>query len=505
MSASSAAPIAPTALPAPVPEVPVPVNVARRSATLLRRNLRYCLVDGVAAMPISLLGQPGNVVLASLLCETFGLSPGHYGLIISLPFWFNFLQVLVTPRLSQQMDARRLCLITAWLQLAGWVLLTAALPFIPRGDKPLTLGIFFAGFCIISCAGAINGVTWNGWMQEVVPQRLRGKYFGTRNQVLQVSVLVFLLSVSGLTALLEGALVAYVLLFAGALGARVLSILSMQRMETPRASPSETGAAPQQASAARLPWKAQLGVLARDKGFVRFVSFGVLIAFSLNLFGPFYPVFMYEELGLSVARTNWILLFGPLGAAASLPAWGRLLDRYGNIPVMIVSLGCWQLFALLWCVVDPSRVNVIYFAVAAGGLFSAGYGIGLFALMLKLMPAGARTFGVALFISLSSLAAALGPPLGGHLITWAKACGWDAFSVYRAAFLVAPIASMSSVLILRRVREENASRVGEVVGAMRNVRTVAALFGLSFFVNQVFYRKAGRRRLGQPRLTRLFR
>jgi len=454
-------------------------------------------------MPISILGQPGNVVLASLLSEMFGLSPGHYGLIISLPFWFNFLQVLVTPRLSQQMDARRLCIITAWLQFAGWVLLTAALPFIPRADTPLTLGVFFVGFSIISCAGAVNGVTWNGWMQEVVPQRLRGKYFGMRNQVLQVSMIVFLLSVSGLTALFQGSLLAYGLLFGMALGVRALSIVAMQRMVTPGEVVGVT--VPQEAvPPRRLAWREQLRALTADRGFMRFVGFGALMAFFMNLFGPFYPVFMYEELGLSVARANWILLFGPIGAAVSFPAWGRLLDRYGNVPVMIVALGLWQLSALTWCFVDQTSLWLLYVTVSAGGMFSAGYGVGLFALMLKLMPSSARTLGVALFISLSSLSAAWGPPLGGYLITWAKEFGFTPLSIYRTAFVVMPTASILGILILRRVREENAARVGEVVGAMRNVRTVTALFGLSFLVNQVFYRKVGRRRRGQPRLTRLF-
>jgi len=493
--------VTPTTAPLTQGEV-VLESATPRSPSLLRHNLRYCLLDGVAAMPISILGQPGNVVLASLLSGMFGLSPAHYGLIISLPFWFNFLQVLVTPRLSQQMDARWLCLITAWLQFAGWVLLTAALPFIPRADTPLTLGIFFVGFSIISCAGAVNGVTWNAWMQEVVPQRLRGKYFGMRNQVLQVSMLAFLLSVSGLTALLQGSLLAYVLLFGGALGVRILSILAMQRMVTP--GPADAKATQESAPLRRLAWREQLRVLMADHGFIRFVGFGALMAFFVSLFGPFLPVFMYEELDLDVARANWILLFGPVGAAVSFPAWGRLLDRYGNIPVMIVSLGLWQLFALIWCVVDQANLWLLYVAVPAGGMFSAGYGIGLFALMLKLMPPSARTLGVALFISLSSLAAALAPPLGGYLITWAKEFGLAPFSIYRTAFVVTPIASIFGALILRRVREENAARVGEVVGAMRNVRTVTALFGLSFLVNQVFYRKAGRRRRGQPRLTRLF-
>ena len=43
-------------------------------------------------------------------------------------------------------------------------------------------------------------------------------------------------------------------------------------------------------------------------------------------------------------------------------------------------------------------------------------------------------------------------------------------------------------LLLRPIQEKNSATVTDVVGAMRNVRTVASLFGLTFFVNRVFYR-----------------
>lgn len=456
-----------------------------KQRTLLRRNLRYCLIDGIAAMPLTLLSQPGNIVLAALLTDIFALSARNYGLIVSLPFWFNFLQVLITPLLAQKLDARRLCLASAWLQCTGWVLLTCALPFLPRGDAPETLTIFIIGFSIISLSSAVNGVSWNGWMQEVVPTRLRGKYFGVRNRLLYVSMLIFLLSVSGLLALMNGSLQAYVLLFAAAILLRVYSVLTQQRMK----SPTSRHVVNQQ-----LPWQEQIHQVRNDRPLVRFIGFAALMGFTINLFGPFFPVFMYEQLHISVAKANWILLFGPLGAAVSFPAWGRLLDRYGNIPVMFVSLALWQLFNLIWCFVTPANSWLLYVVASTGGLFSAGYGIGVFNLLLKLTPPNSRTMGIALFVSLSCLAAAMGPPLGGYLIGWAKSQGYNPLTIYHLAFAFAPIASLLNCLVLRQVREAQAASITDVVGAMRNVRTVASLFGLSFLVSQVITRRDQHRR-----------
>ncbi len=436
-------------------------------------------------MPLTLLSQPGNIVLAALLTGIFKLPPSTYGLIVALPFVFNFLQVLLTPLLSQKLDAHRLCVASGWLHCGGWLLLTLALPFIPVGDPQAAKWVFLVGFSIISLASSINGVAWNGWMQDVVPTRLRGKYFGVRNQLLYISMIVFLLSVSGLLSYMKGSLIAYVILFGGAVVLGALSVYWQQKMT------SNTSHNP---VVKQLPWQEQVRRVRHNPTLVRFIGFAALMGFTINLFGPFVPVFMYEQLQITVAKANWILLFGPLGAAASFPAWGKLSDKYGNIPTAIVALALWQVFSLILCFVDMSNIWLLYVVSITGGLFSAGYGIGIFSLLLKLTPPDSRTMGIALFVSISCLAAAIAPPLGGFIISWAKTQGYDPLSIYHFAFIFAPVFSMLSCLVLKKVPEEKAGRITDVVGAMRNVRTVASLFGLSFLVNQVFARGGTRRR-----------
>ncbi len=326
-------------------------------------------------------------------------------------------------------------------------------------------------------------------MQVCIPVRLRGKYFGTRNGLLYLSLVVFMLALSGLLAWLDSALLAFQLLFAGALVLRVVSVLAQSRMQT---STDNRPAVPEP------PWPDQLRQVRSDTMFVRFVLFASAMGFASTLFGPFYPVFMLEVLHLTAAHTNLILLTGVLGAAISFPAWGRLLDRFGNVPVMIVSMILWQAFNALYSVVDAGHLWLLYVINPAGGIFSAGYGIGLFGLLLKLSPPGARTMGMAVFVSISSLTAALAPITGGWLLTAAQARGVPALDAFHAAFLVAPGLMIGCCLLLRPVREPNSASVTDVVGAFRNVRTVASLFGLTFLVNQVFYRPGNRPRPPVP-------
>ena len=458
-----------------------------KPTTPLRRNVVLGLWDGVTAQPLVTLSQPGNFVLTALLTGTFAFSTRSYGLIISLPFWFNFLQVLLTPLLAQRFNARRITVLSAWLHCTGWLALLIALPFLPRHEAPVTVAAFIVTFSIVAFSSAINGVTWNAWMQVCIPVRLRGKYFGVRNGLLQLSLVVFMLAVSGLLAWLDGALLAFQLLFGGALLLRVISVLAQTRMRT---STDNRPALPEP------PWRDQLRQVRADVMFMRFVLFAAAMGFAANVFGPFYAVFLLEELHLSAAHTNMILLFGVLGAAVSFPAWGRLIDRFGNVPVIIVSMILWQVFNLLYLWIGPGHLWLLYVINPAGGICSAGYGIGLFGLLLKLSPPGARTLGMALFVSLSSVTAALGPITGGFLLTAAQARGMPALDAFHTAFLIAPVMMTACCLLLRSVREQNSSSVTDVVGAFRNVRTVASLFGLTFLVNQVFYRTAPRP--GQP-------
>ncbi|MDB6169447.1 MAG: transporter [Verrucomicrobia bacterium] len=454
--------------------------------TPLRRNLRFGLLDGVTAMPLTFLSQPGNFVMAALLTTSFGFSTGTYGLITSLPFCFNFLQVVLTPVLAQRLHARSMTILSAILQITGWVALLVTLPLVEPGESRRTLASFVTVFSAVALGSAINGVAWNAWMQECIPVRLRGKYFGFRNRLLYLSQVAFMLAVSGVLAWLDGTLLAYQLLFGGAIFLRILSVIAQKRMRTTTSAHVAEPPAP---------WQDQVRAVRKNVTLVRFIVFASVMGFAVNLFGPFYPVFMYEELHLTAARTNLLLLLGVLAAAISFPAWGRLLDRFGNVPVMIVSVILWQSSNFFMCVARPGNLWILYAIMPASGFFSAGYGIGLFGLLLKLTPANARTMGMALFVSLSSLTAALGPITGGFLLSFAKTRGYDLLSAYHAAFVAGPVMIVLSCLLLRRVREANSAPVAEVMGAMRSVRTVASLFGLTFLVNQVFYRaETGRRR-----------
>jgi MFS family permease len=438
-------------------------------------------------MPLVIMTLPVNVVLAALFTKVLHLPNQTIGLISALPFVCNFLQVGLSPLLARWFPAKVITLTAASLQTLSWTFFCVMLGFLPQDDPAaagLWIGVwfFFSSFC-----SAITGVSWNAWVQEWVPGRLRGKYFGRRNRLLQFSTLSFLLLAGWVLAAWDYSRGAFQLLVAFAVLLRILSILWSLRM------PTEASAAPPAQGAT---FSAQFATLRQARPFLRFIAFGAAWSFAANLFGPFYHVFMFDELRLSALQVGTLSVCGATGAALSMPAWGALLDRFGNKGVMVVSLALWQVQNLGWYFLTPENADWLYPMWAWGGATNAGFFLGQFTLLLKLLPVPARNLALGMNLAATSLFAAIAPVLGGLVLEFFLARHTDPLAVYHVCFLAQPLLSIFAGWLLLSIREPAASPLTHVVGAMGNVRTLASLSGLSFLAQYLFYRKAGPNRHG---------
>ena len=457
------------------------VNATLRRRSPLRRALALSLVDGIAASPLCYLWLPGNFIVAALLTEFFHLSEAAYGLIVSLPFWGNFLQLLLSPVLAHHYPAKAITVVTAWVNAVGWLGLSLVLPWLPRDHPAASTPVFFAFFFGLSLMLSLSGVAWNSWTQEWAPERIRGRYFGARNGIVQAATVVFLVLVWRALEWHRGSLGVLQGVFLVTLAFRVVSIAALHRVPLG----ATTAAASQP-----LAWREQLATIRGSGSLIRFIVFGAIWGFAYNCLGPFYPVFMYRELGLSVAHVCLFIIVNTLAAAVTMPAWGRLLDRYGNKSVMAVAILGWQVQFLGWLLLDRGNVWLLYALWAWNGVAWAGFTLGLFNMLLKLIPPAAKTTAIALNTAVTSVFTAVAPILSGSALTLALHRGWNPMTVYHWAFLLQIVPALLSCLVLLRVEEPKASPLSAVFGAMRNVRTLGAMLGLTFIANYVFVKPA---------------
>lgn len=430
-------------------------------------------------MPIVTMSLPVNVFLAALFTKALHLPKTTIGLITALPFACNFLQIFVSPFLARWLPAKLQAFYPAAVHTVSWGVFAVMLGFIPK-DDPAAAGRWIAlWFFLSSFAASIAGVGWNSWIQEWVPSRLRGKYFGRRNRLLSLSTVTFLLITGYVLERWNYALPAFQ---AVVIGAIILRIVSLKWIY-------DTPAGHEHANqGSTLGFLEQLALVRSSRSFIAFIAFGAIWSFAANCFGPFYHVFMFEQLEMSALSIGFLSTLAALGGALSLPAWGQLLDRYGNKSVMTLSLILWQLSNVVWCFLEPSNRNLIYGLWVWGGMSSAGFVLGQFTLMLKLIPVEAKNLAIGINLAITSLVAAAAPIIGGELLSWGLGRWSQSLTVYHLCFIIQPLVALLGATILLRVREPQASSLTNVVGAMRNIRTLSGIFGLSFMVNYVFYR-----------------
>jgi MFS family permease len=467
-----------------VPGENVVSATATRAAALqhkadLLRSLRLCTAEGIMAMPIVTMSLPVNVFMTALVAKAFVLPMTTIGLISALPFMGNFLQIFFAPFLARWKPPKLITIGAASLHLVCWVGLGVVLPWIPRDDPTAAGQWLIVWFLITSCFGAVAGVSWNAWIQDWVPYRIRGKYFGRRNGTLQLSTLTFLLIAGWSLAHWNYAILVFQLLIAGAVVMRIFSL--RWQWESPARSRKPT-------TSTDAPLSDQLQIVLRSRSLLVFIAFGAVWSFAANCFGPFYHVFMFDQLRFSAFEVGLLATLAQLSGALSLPAWGHLLDRYGNKSVMTFSLILWQAQNFSWCFLTLENRNLLYAMWIWGGATGAGFILGQFTLLLRLIPLEAKNLAIGVNLATTSLVAAIAPITGGAVLTWALARWPDPFAVHHVCFLLQPVLALLGGMLLLRVHEPRASSLTMVFGAMRNFRTLSGVFGLSFLVNHVFYR-----------------
>ncbi len=155
---------------------------------------------------------------------------------------------------------------------------------------------------------------------------------------------------------------------------------------------------------------------------------------------------------------------------------------------MIVSLILWQVQNLTWCFLNPSNSNLLYAMWIWGGVTSAGFILGQFIILLRLIPVEAKNLAIGINLAITSLVAAIAPITGGWILTRALAHWSDPLAVYHVCFILQPVLALGGCVLLRRVHEPQASSLTMVFGAMRNIRTLSGVLGLSFLTNYIFFK-----------------
>lgn len=334
-----------------------------RPQPTIRSSLQASTWDGVFATVFTNI--TGGVLLSNFLLDLHA-TPGEIGLLASIPLLMNLLQPLGA-YLANKTNSRhhfglwiygpsRLL----WLLLAGAIAYACWHPMPSHQLIQWTLGIVL----VTHILNALGSASWLSWLAALVPQRLRGRYFGWRNCAASLTSLISVPLVGlAVSRWPGGSMQGYgVLLLLGVIAGLVSvsfqfwmvdvnpqlqqsqpeSTLPSSSPVTDVQSPAAAGQMQSTQPAAPVqPWF-------KNRNFLVFALYFGLWMFAVNLSAPFFNVYLLDNLKLDLSQ---VTLYNGLMAGANLVMmllWGRLADRIGNRPLLLVVGVLVAVTPLLW-------------------------------------------------------------------------------------------------------------------------------------------------------------
>jgi MFS family permease len=141
---------------------------------------------------------------------------------------------------------------------------------------------------------------------------------------------------------------------------------------------------------------------------------------------------------------------------------GRLVDAWGNRPVMIVSQAIVMIGPLFFVAATPAQPWLVAGAFVVWIAY-AGLNVGLDNIKLKLAPPDNNAPFVAVYHSVADLANGLTIIAGGWILDRLNAQGTQATALYAELFVVGFVCRALAIPLLARLVEPGAKRVRELV------------------------------------------
>ena len=258
------------------------------------------------------------------------------GLLSSIPNLTMALSQLGAPRLAERAGSRkRLILPVVFLHALMWVPILL-IPYLFPGEKIWWL----IGLLTLSTIlGSLGNPAWGSMMADLVPEKMRGRYFGFRGKICGLVTLV-LFFIGGATLHFSTAniFLGFSLLFGAALVFRLISWYFLSKMHEPALSNGKTE------------HYRTHGILRNlgSSNLGRFIIGVSLMSFATNLAGPFFAVYMLRDLKFDYLTYVAIIATATMANLTFMTFWGKRADRAGNMKVLKVTSVLVPLIPLLW-------------------------------------------------------------------------------------------------------------------------------------------------------------
>jgi HEAT repeat protein/MFS family permease len=383
-----------------------------------------------------------------LFLNQLGLDKAQIGSLLSLLPFFGIVAVFIASPLAR-IGYKRAFVISMAARTATALMLLLTPMILAQFGLETVLAFIVVTVAVFALFRATGFTAFYPWLQEQVPDAMRGKYTAIKNALASLSAFLAMIA-AGYVLGPDPGLGRFLVLIAVGVLFGALSVWASTKIP---------GGAPIRGDTAEQSSYREMVVAARDPNFVRYLVGVGLVTLSTVPLVSFVPLFMKEQVGLSSDQVVWLETGILLGGLVSSYLWGWLADRYGSKPVMVSGVYFLPLLPLAWILMPRQVAWSLYLALAIAvgqGFINTGWTIGSGRLLfVRVVPVEKKTAYLALYYAWMGIAGGLGQLFGGWLVNLAAGVQGEwwilKFDPYTLLFLVGITFPLVGLLLFRRV------------------------------------------------------
>ena len=371
-----------------------------RAQSADEQGLRYGLRDGACQA----ITQGSGEQYLSAFALLMQASPFQLSVLSALPQLVGTGAQLASVKLLQLFPDRKALIFAGTVgQAFVWIPIVLLPLLFPQWGAWLVVGGAAAYF---ACAH-FTAPAWNSLIADWIDQHGRGAYFARRAQIVAGFSFFALCGAGWVLSLWQDSTVAwwgFVLIFALAGSARILSALALSPVRDVHPT------------AHREAQQGFRGFFRQNatKDFRRFLLFSGLMHASVLIAGPFFVLYMLQDLHLSYLGYGGWLATGLLGQLLTLQAWGYFGDRFGNKALLSITGFTVPFLPMLYLL--STNLGVLLAINFLGGVIWAGLALGLQNYVFDSVRPEDRLKATALYSTVNAVGWSVGALLGSWLV-----------------------------------------------------------------------------------------
>ncbi len=418
---------------------------------------RAIIVAGCLAMAYTQLTMsPATIQFARSLGAT-GL---HIGILGALPAATLFMQFVAAVVVNHLRFRRKTWFAVSILQRLVFLPLCLGPFLIADVSDAIWLWVLILLTAANHAMMHFSTPLWMSWMGDYLPHKGLSHYWGVRQLWMQWTAAASLAAAA--LFLLKGGFdirFAFAMLIGVGTVLGIADILIFLRIDEP---PVDAVPEPKLKTVLAAPFQ--------NRDFRAFIRFTCFWHFAAMVGAPFISLFLLAHVGMELFDLLMIWVFSWIGGAILSSHLGRLAERFGHRPLLILCTAFKSLNMLALLAIPPNPTIAFFVLIPVfmlDALLNTGIAIANNGFLLKNSPSENRAMFIAAGTAVAGMVGGATSILAGVLHTtigtWTVDIGGKVFTNFHVLFAISIVLRLVAAVLARRVREPDSSSTFDVV------------------------------------------